>query len=495
MLKILTAKQIKELDAYTIQQEPVASIDLMERACRAFITWLAEKFDSSKSIKIVCGTGNNGGDGLGIARVLYDRNYRVKVFIIRGGSESEDFKVNFDRLPVKIERHEIVNEQDVVPFADHDILIDAIFGSGLSRGVEGIYASVIHAINQADVIRIAVDLPSGLMADHHVEGIVVKAHYTVSFQLPKLAFFMPENQLYVGEWHSVNIGLNKEFIASLEGSDFLLEKSDSAAIRKQRTKFSHKGTYGKAMIIAGSYGKIGAAVLAARATLRSGVGLLTVHVPRCGYAVLQTSVPEAMVSSDKHENHFTAAPDLDQYDAIGIGPGLGTDGETVKAFAFVLRHSTKPLVIDADGLNILAAHRELIHALPANSILTPHPKEFERLVGKWKNDFDRLEKLRSFSKQTNSIIVLKGAYTSVASPDGNVSFNPTGNPGMATGGSGDVLTGVLTGLLAQHYTPLEAARLGVYVHGYAGDLAAKKKSMEAMIASDIINLLPKAFLG
>lgn len=494
MLKILTAPQIKALDAVTIKHEPILSIDLMERACLAFINWFSNKFDTTKSVGIVCGTGNNGGDGLGVARILSDRNYRVKVWIVRGSvSESEDFKTNLKRLYGKIEIYEIITDSDKGLFNGCHILIDAIFGSGLSRPVEGIYAQTISCINNTDSIRIAIDIPSGLMGDSHSETTVVQAHYTVAFQLPKLAFLLPENYKYVGDWLIVNIGLNEEGIAAAETDHFLIEKKDIADIKKKRLKFSHKGSYGKGLIVAGSYGKIGAAVLAAKAAMRSGVGLLTTHVPRCGYTILQTACPESMVSVDDHDTLFTKAPILTGYDSIGIGPGIGTDHDTVNAFASILKESKKPIVIDADGINILSDNKELISLIPSGSILTPHPKEFERLVGTWKDDFERLEKLKQFAVKTKNTIVLKGAFTSIASPKGHVYFNPTGNPGMATGGSGDVLTGILTALLAQHYTPLQAAQLGVYLHGMSGDFAAEEKSMEAMIASDLITFLPQAF--
>lgn len=495
MLKVLNTKQIRELDTFTIENEPISSIDLMERACQAFATWFAEKFNTTKNIGIVCGTGNNGGDGLASARMLHEMNYSVKVWIVRGTvSESLDFIANLKRLQGKVEIYEITSASDRGLFSDCAVLIDAIFGSGLSRPVDGIYAQAIACMNQTNAIRIAVDIPSGLMADSHSADNVVHAHYTVSFQLPKLAFFLPENYPYTGEWYLLNIGLNKECIASADTSYFLMQKSDIIKIKKKRSRFEHKGNFGKALIIAGSYGKIGAAVLSARAAMHAGLGLLTVHIPQCGYTILQTAFPEAMASTDKHDKFFTECPPIEEYDAVSIGPGLGTEPETVKAFASVLERSQNPMVIDADGINILSKNRELVHIIPQGSILTPHPKEFERLVGNWKNDFERLGKLQEFAVQTKTTVILKGAYTSIASPDGKVYFNPTGNPGMATGGSGDALTGILTGILAQHYNPLQTAQLGVYLHGLAGDLAAEQNGMDAMIASDLINFIPNALI-
>lgn len=495
-MKILNAKQIRELDAYTIEHEPVASIDLMERACRAFVNWFTETFDAGKKIGIVCGTGNNGGDGLAIARMLREWGYPVKVWIVKGEApESNDFKVNLERLNSKrVEVGEITSAVDAALFNDRDILIDAIFGSGLSRPVQGIYAQTIVCINAFNSVIVAIDIPSGLMADAPSSEPIVKADYTITFQLPKLAFLLPGNAQYVGDWHIVNIGLSKAFIKTLETSYSLVQKSNIRKIKKPRLKFDHKGNFGRALLVAGSYGKMGAAVLAARAAMRSGVGLLTVHIPKCGYPIIQTAVPEAMADSDNHAEIITEIPAVDHVDAVGIGPGIGQSDETANALLQLLKQSKKPLVIDADGLNILSRHSSWLQQLPAYTILTPHPKEFERLAGSWESDFEKLEKLRAFSKDHNVVVVLKGAYTAIAAPHGKIHFNSTGNPGMATGGTGDVLTGIITGILAQGYSPLEAAIYGVYLHGLAGDLAAGEKGPEAMIASDLINALPAAFL-
>ncbi len=494
MLKILNRKQTKELDAYTIKHESIASIDLMERACRAFVNWFTGNFDTAKKVGIVCGTGNNGGDGLGIARMLNEVGYSVKVWIVRGSiAESEDFKHQLHLLRGKISIDEILTTSDKGLFTDRNILIDAIFGSGLSRPVEGIYEQAISCMNQSEATRIAVDIPSGLMSDVHSSGVILEAHHTVTFHLPKLAFVLPENYRFTGEWHIVSIGLSRKFIEQSSSSNFLIERSDIVNIKKLRSKFDHKGNYGHALLIAGSYGKMGAAVLGARAAMRSGLGLLSTHVPRCGYSIMQTSIPESMISIDAHENNFTQAPDLEKYNAIGIGPGLGMEKATVEGFISVLEKYSNPMVIDADGLNILSEHRHLLNLIPERSLLTPHPKEFQRLVGTWRTDFERLEKLKAFAHQTKAILILKGANTSIATPAGDVYFNSTGNPGMATGGSGDVLTGVLTALVAQGYSPLEAAILGVYLHGLAGDLAVGRKSEESLIASDVIDFLPEAF--
>jgi NAD(P)H-hydrate epimerase len=494
MLKILSAKQVRELDQFTIENEPVAPIDLMERACHAFVDWYVQHFRADKKIGIVCGPGNNGGDGLGIARMLKELGYTVKIWVVKGDQkESESFQANRKRIEGKISLGEISDEPDRSLFSDCPILIDALFGSGLSRPLEGVFSQVIACLNQTEAIRIAVDIPSGLFADSPSRGEIVHAHNTLSFQLPKLAFLFPENYQWVGQWHTVDIGLSKEFLKGAPATNFLVTKKAIKKIIRTRRPFAHKGDFGHALLIAGSRGKMGACVLAAKAALRSGLGLLTVHTSGCGYSVIQTSVPEAMAHVDVSENHFSSPPEDLNYASIGIGPGLGTHPETVKAFTQLLNRFKKPMVIDADGLNILSAHQEFLQLIPAGSILTPHPKEFERMAGRWSTDFERLELLRSFSIKLKSIIVLKGAYTSVACPEGNIYFNPTGNPGMAKGGSGDVLTGILAALLAQEYTSKEAALLGVYLHGLAGDLAASELGMDSMIATDLVSQIPYSF--
>lgn len=491
MIPVLTSSQLKELDHYTIREEPIASLDLMERACRAFVTWFVERYDVTHQVGIVCGTGNNGGDGLAIARMLIEWNYPVEVWIVRD-RQSEDFAANRKRLRSVV--HEITSEVNKEVFSGKHILVDAIFGSGLSRQTAGIYAKTIDCLNEAGGIKIAVDIPSGLFADQHSEGSIFKAHHTVTFQVPKLAFFMPENYSCTGEWHVVDIGLHKKYLKEVSTPYRLSALKSIRKILKPRHKFDHKGKFGHALLIAGSQGKMGACTLAARAALRSGVGLLTLHVPGCGYTILQTAVPEAMTLVDSSEHFFTDQVETGAYQSIGIGPGLGQHEETVKAFHRFLETNKKPTVFDADALNMLAAHPEWQKFIPHESILTPHPREFERLAGASKNDFDRLSRVMDFSKKINAVVVLKGAYTTIACPDGNVYFNPTGNSGMAKGGSGDALTGILTALLAQGYEASKAAILGVYLHGLAGDLAVREKGHYSLLASDLIDFLPGAFV-
>ncbi|NJN42146.1 MAG: NAD(P)H-hydrate dehydratase [Flammeovirgaceae bacterium] len=490
MLKILTTSQIKELDAYTIKHEPIPSIDLMERACVACCSWITSKFKSSKKIGVVCGPGNNGGDGLGIARLLSQKGYRVTVWMVNERDKtSEDFKINKSRLPKHIELNE-VKKSHSPDFSQVDVLIDALFGSGLTRPVEGIYEVVIKSMNNVSAARVAIDIPSGLMSDSVSTGAIVCAEHTLTFQLPKLAFMMSDNSGFIGEWVKLDIGLNKEYIKSADTKNFLLTLQSVRKKIKSRDKFSHKGDYGAGLLIAGATGKMGACVLSSRAALRSGIGLLTVHVPGNGYSIIQSSVPEAMALIDPDKNQFSACPDVANFDTVGIGPGIGQSDISAKALLQVIEKCTSPMVIDADGLNLLAVHREGLTILPAGTILTPHPKEFDRLAGESKNDFERLEKAKALSTSTKCVIILKGAHSAIVLPTGKIYFNNTGNPGMASGGSGDVLTGILTALLAQGYSPEDAALLGTFVHGRAGDLAANQKGPIGMIASDIIEWLP-----
>lgn len=490
MLKILDMGQVRALDAYTIQHEPVKSIDLMERACTSFVSWFTLRFDATHRVGVVCGTGNNGGDGLGIARLLKAQGYTVLVWVVRGGKESPDFTENFARLKGILVPEDFT--QNIKSFPGCDVLVDALFGSGLARPAEGIFEAAIQAINASHAIRVAVDIPSGLFADQHTEGPVVEAQYTVTFQLPKLALLLPENARFVGEWRRLDIGLDKPFIRGAETSRYYMTRKSARKMWRPRMKFSHKGNFGHALLLSGSKGKMGAAVLASRGALRGGVGLLTVHVPSCGMVILQTSVPEAMLSLDAGEAFITQAPATESYDAVGVGPGIGQSGETLRALR-ALMESGKRMVIDADALNLLGAHRELLHLVPAGSILTPHPREFERLVGKWANDFDRLAKQQTLARQLKSVVLVKGAHTAIATPEGEMFFNCTGNPGMATGGAGDVLTGLLTGLLAQGYPAKASAILGVYLHGLAGDLAAREMGEDALVAGDLTHFLPAAF--
>ena len=498
-MKILTVDEIKQVDEYTILHEPIDSIDLMERAANACANWIIQHIQPHLSINIFCGTGNNGGDGLAIARLLLKKGFNVKIFIVRSAAvPTLDFVENNKRL-ISLENADIIDlaSQDQFPqLSKNDVVIDALFGIGLNKPIKGIYSQVIKKINESLCPIIAIDIPSGLMADTSSaanEDAIIKAIYTLSFETVKLAFMMPENADFVGQFYILSIGLNQDIIQTFTNSPQLLELSMVQHILQPRKPFAHKGDFGHAVIIAGSYGKMGAAVLAAKACLRAGAGLLTMHVPSCGYSIIQTSIPEAMVTCDEQEKYIATSIVLGRHQAIGIGPGLGCEKETANVLKLILRQNTKPMVIDADAINIIAEKLSWMKLITAGSIFTPHPKEFERLVGKTSNQFERFSKQVEFSKRYQIFIVLKGKYTCITCPDGQAYFNSTGNPGMAKGGSGDALTGILTGLLAQGYSPKEACLLGVYLHGLAGDLAMAAIGERSLLASDLIDYIGKAY--
>ncbi|QMU26907.1 NAD(P)H-hydrate dehydratase [Adhaeribacter radiodurans] len=498
-MKILSAAQTRAADAFTAEQENIPSLALMERAASAFVGWFENKFYTNRvqPILIFCGPGNNGGDGLAIARLLYQHHYPVQVFILPAAhTYAPDFTANLQRLPDEIIKTYLHTKTDCPEISDKTIVVDALFGTGLNRPLTGFITELITQINSSSATVVAVDMPSGLFTDAHnkLTDCIVQADYTLSFELPKIAFLLPGNARYVGDWTIVPIGLNAEFISQIESPYFFISSDIPATILKPRPKYSHKGTFGHALLISGSYGKIGATVLSAKACLRSGVGLLTVHCPAAGYTILQTAVPEAMTLTDKEADFISELPDLSIYNAIGIGPGLGKHPATRQMVKHLLNTTQVPLVIDADALNIIAEDENLKNALPPNSILTPHPKEFERLTGKAENDYHRLDLLKEFCQKHSCYVVLKGAHSCIGTPAGAYYFNGTGNPGMATGGTGDVLTGIITALIAQQYSALDACILGVYLHGSAGDIAKMEMGEQALLASDLIQNLGKAFL-
>jgi NAD(P)H-hydrate epimerase len=498
-MKILSAEEIRLWDQYTIRHEPITSLDLMERAAGKCVEWLAENGYVENKFSIFCGKGNNGGDGLAIARLLALKNYHVTVNILESGHKgTEDFQTNLARLHQypAVDIRFVQTEENFHEGKKDDIIIDALYGSGLNRGIEGVTAKLIEHINGSGSEIISIDIPSGMFTDRSSKGnSIIKARHTLSFQCYKPAFLVAENAECTGDVHILDIGLHKDFYNAIHSSDELVDDRLIQSIYKPRKPFAHKGNFGHALLVAGSYGKIGAAVLSARACLRSGVGLLTCHVPKCGYEILQSTVPEAMLITDLNAEFNTKIDDeLSNYRSIGIGPGIGTAPEIKTMLRKIFDVFKGPVVLDADALNIIASKKDLLKLIPPGSILTPHPKEFERLFGETANDFDRIELALQKAKELDLVIVLKGHYTLIAIPGGKSFFNSTGNAGMATAGSGDVLTGILTGFMTQGYNAVDAAILGVYLHGLAGDLAAKKFSMEAMLAGDIIDLLGKAFM-
>jgi NAD(P)H-hydrate epimerase len=497
-MKIFDTKDIRDIDAYTIKHEPVSSVDLMERAASGCAEWIKRNVDRNSPVAVFTGPGNNGGDGWAIARILNDNGYReVGIYHLQISHViSTDSVINRDRLISQ--GKSIINNIESVsdfPILHPDvIIIDALFGSGLSRPLDGLSADLVKHVNSMGCMVISIDIPSGLFGEdnsHNTDMAIIKATHTLTFQFPKRSFFYSENEKYTGLWHVIPIGLNKEILETKQ-TEYFFTTLEDIKLRKRKI-FSHKGNYGHGLLIAGSYGMMGAAILAARACLRTGIGLLTTHVPASGYPIIQSSVPESIFSIDTGQQFFSLVPSFNSFSAIAAGPGISTSTETVLALKSLIKSCNKPLVLDADALTILSLNPEMIKMLPAHTILTPHPGEFDRITGVSENGFIRNQKQIEFSKQYHVIIILKGANTSVTFPDGKCLFNSTGNPGMATAGSGDVLLGMVLSLLAQGYSPEEAAVNGVFLHGLAGDLARNKSGESSLIASDIIDNIGIAF--
>ena len=497
-MKILSAAQTRALDHATLREQGITSAELMERAGEAVVDWLTRQLGlgTFNQFLVLCGPGNNGGDGLVVARLLHLAGFRVRVGLLAAEKFSPDWQHNRRLLPAAVPVGEIEHGQlpDLTP---NTVVIDALFGTGLSRPLEGPVAALVQTLNAAGSYVLAVDTPSGLFSEapQPLGSFIVRARHTISFGPPKLAFLLPQNAGFVGEWHVEDIGLSEPFTAATV-SPWHYTDAAAAGTLPLRPKFAHKGTFGHALLLAGSRGKVGAAVLAAGACLRGGVGLLTSVVPGCGYDIFQTSAPEAMCLADPEADFISELPDLEPYQAVGIGSGLGQHAASLGVLRQLLtaasavsasRPTPLPLVIDADALNLLGQHRELLALLPENAVLTPHPKEFERLTEPARDDYHRLELLRDFAQRYRCLVLLKGAYSCLATPSGELHFNSSGNPGMATGGSGDVLTGLLLALRAHAQLPaFEAVRLGVFAHGRAGDLAAAHTGQAGLVAGDIV---------
>jgi NAD(P)H-hydrate epimerase len=496
-MKILNREQIQQADEHTITNEPIASIDLMERASQAFIHIFKTRFNKHQPIHIFCGVGNNGGDGLAISRLLLSESYKVTTYVVKYSANfSQDFQSNEKRLS-ETSKSRIVyldDETEMPEIPVGTIVIDALWGTGLTRAITGLGAKVIDFINKCNCKVVAVDIPSGIFCDDdNTDPVKIKADLTITFQLPKYSFFMPENEDYIGELCLADIGLDQDFIQAQVSHITYLDLNFIKSIYHPRKRFAHKGHFGHALIFSGSYGKMGAVVLAAKSALKAGAGLVSAYIPQCGYEILQAALPECMVFCDENYELLSGIPDLKPFNVVAAGPGIGQHNSTMEAINKLLINYELPMVIDADGLNILASNPDMLKQLPENSILTPHIGEFDRLAGKSSNHYERLIKLAEFTSLYKCITVLKGYYSAVCMPDGRLFFNSTGNPGMATAGSGDVLTGVITGLMAQRYNPADAALLGVFLHGLAGDIMASNLCEEALIAGDIIEGLPSAF--
>ncbi len=499
-MKIFTSAQIRELDSYTVKHEPIASIDLMERAAKALAHAIADEWDTNSPMVVFAGPGNNGGDALAVARLLAEQGYSVSAYLFNITSHlSVDCEQNRKRLEEnrRIKDFVVVTQEfDPPVLTAETVVIDGLFGSGLNKPLAGGFASLVKYINNSPAKVVSIDVPSGLMAEDNsfnVRAHIIRATLTLTLQHIKLSFLFAENQQFIGRLKILDIRISKEGIDRTDTQYILAEEKTVRPLLQPRNPFAHKGEMGHALLIAGSYGMGGAAILAAKACLRAGAGKVTVHAPRGNNLIMQVAVPEAVVQLDREETAFSEPVDTEDYDALAIGPGLGMSEGAAIAMIAQLRRSQCPIVADADALNLLANHRAWMQQLPQGMIMTPHPKEFDRMAGRCTDSFERLAKAVDMAKRQQIYIILKGHHSALCLPDGHVLFNSTGNAGMATAGSGDVLTGIITALLAKGHPQADACLLGMYLHGLTGDLAAKELGEESLVASDIIAFLPKAF--
>jgi len=498
-MKIFSKEQIYEGDKLTAERQQISSTELMERAGTQIFNWIHTRMQGAQvPIQVFCGIGNNGGDGLVLARHLVTHGYNVITYVVNcSDKRSKDFLINYDRIKnVTKDWPTLLSCTEEFPeIGVDDIIVDAVFGIGLNRPVDDWVKKLFQHFKLSKAYTLSIDMPSGLYADKAVEDedAVVWAGFTLSFASPKLAFFLPETAKYTIQWEVLDIGIDAEFQQTTITEAEMITKHNVLPLYRQREKFAHKGTYGHSLIIGGSHGKIGAVVLASKGALSSGSGLVTAFLPKCGYNILQTALSEAMVITDVDEDIITKITYNIKPTVIGFGVGAGTDKQTVAAFKSFLETNKIPLVIDADGINMLAKNKALLKLLPLQTVLTPHPKELERLIGTWTDDFDKLKKARAFTKKYKAIVVIKGAHTITIFKD-RLYVNTTGNPGLATAGSGDVLTGIITGLIAQGYAPNAAAIFGVYLHGSAADIALEDYGYQSLIASHIVQYLGKAYL-
>jgi len=499
-MKIFSAPQIRDADAFTIENEPISSLDLMERASMQCAHWINNRFDKAIPLCFLCGMGNNGGDGLAIARILFNKGYHIKLFVVHyGKNKSSDFIANEQRLlnETTIKPKYVKSDEFIVGLRNNIVFIDAVFGSGLSKPIDGFIADIFNTINNQKRFVVSIDIPSGLFCDSNInnKGPIINAQDTLSFEVPKKVFFMPHFAEKVGKWHILPIGLDKNFIEQQTTDSYYLSIDYVRNIFKKRSKFSYKNVHGHALLLAGSKGMAGAALLSSKACLRAGAGLITAYVPQCIENVLHMYVPESLVTTDTCMTHISTIPDFEKYSAVAVGPGMGLHKDTIDVVKNICKNIKKPMVLDADALNIISLHPELLDNLPEQTILTPHLGEFQRLLDLRLNyDESVYEHLKVFSQKYKVITVLKGTYTCVCTPEGKMFFNATGNAGLATAGSGDVLTGIILGFLSQGYTPLNAALLGVYVHGLAADIAVSEyESEESLLAGDLSFYLGRAF--
>lgn len=498
-MKILSSQDIRQIETATCEKQQIGSIDLMERAATAVSCEIISRFLPGQRIVVMAGPGNNGGDALAVARMLIEQGYRrVEIFLFNvTGKLSHDCDEQCKRLMAieGVDFTEITHTFNPPYLSKGDVVIDGLFGSGLNRPMESGFAYLARYINDSGAFVVSIDVPSGLFADwnsHIVLRDVVHANLTLSFQMPKLSFFFPENYQLIGEWHLLDIDLDNEAIKRVATNYYVIDSHNIKPLLHKRLPFTGKRDYGSALIFAGSTGMTGAAVLCAKGVLKSGAGLATIHGPKGGMQIVQSGIIEAMYEPDRNEHYITDMRIHHNHQAIAVGPGIGTQEQTINALQNLLEEATAPLVLDADALNCISMRPNLLTMIPPKSIITPHIGEFDRLFGEHKLSEDRLKTAVEMSRQYNIIIVLKGHYTAIVRPTGRVYFNTTGNAGMATAGAGDVLTGVIASFLSQGYNPEYAVLLGVYIHGLAGDLAAEEIGEFGIVASDIAAYLGKA---
>lgn len=495
MQPLLTPAQIHQADKATVESEQITSADLMERAAKAFNNiFIAEYGDLLKPVTVYCGTGNNGGDGLAIAKLLAGYGYhKVTVKVARFSEKAtDDFNRNFERLKqtgIKIAEYEQAAD---FPEEDAAIIIDALLGNGLNKPLGGEYRQLVQKINNAGKIIVSVDIPTGFFGEGEIEAdaVTIRSNLTITFQQPRINFLLPGSKHAIKKWIAATIGIDKKFVGGLNSKYQYLEETDIKQILKPRERFSNKGTYGHALIVAGQPETMGAALLCSLACVYAGAGLTTACVPESGLTALNSYLPEVMAIICKGNN--LPGIEWDKFSTMGIGPGLGKEEGALTLLREIFTNYKKPVVIDADALNLIAANN-LLSMLPEQSIITPHMKEFDRLFGEHKSWWQRLQTASAKAKELNIYIVLKNDYTIIAAPDEKLYFNSTGNAAMASGGMGDVLTGIITALLAQKYLPLAACLAGVYLHGKAGDELALPNRLLVVLPGDVAKQVPETF--
>lgn len=497
-MKIFNPNQLKQIEKETVTIQQISMNDLMERAANTVFNSIRNEFKFSEtSFVILCGVGNNGGDGLALARLLKENGSKPTVYLLKSNNYSEDNLINQNRLEDSGVEIQIFDENTNIEFPKNSVVIDAIMGYGLSRPLEGNLKFMIDKINNSGRKVISIDLASGMFCDKlNSEGdSIVKCDECLTFDSPKFSMLLQENHTNLKNFKILDIGFDKGAVEKQPSDYYFIDSEMIFELKKERNRFTYKYNFGNILLVGGSYGKMGAIQLEARAAMRCGGGLVTAYIPKCGYSIIQSTVPEALVVTDSTEELIIGFPNIDKFNAIAVGPGLGTDDRTAYGFEQFLSEndfSEKKIIIDADGINLISKFKTLLKILPENAIITPHDKELERLIGSWQNTYEKFEKIKELTEEFKIIVVSKGAFTQIHLPDGKVYFNSTGNPGMATAGSGDVLTGMIAGLMGRGYTPKEATIVGIYLHGLSGDLAVAKVGEESLIAPDMVKFIPKA---